>query len=198
MHRRTEEGPVSLDPNGIATVMDAISHPFAPEVSAMLCRCNSKEAYPRINDIVNCVCHRCGVRLSFVWAWMCSDFPFSSISPSTWESVTISYIEDKLEGVCFHEMESIAIRVRSIGCFPSIRSALKQQRMRLGVSLLQMAVRLGVGRNDVASLEHGCFPLSTPRCHTLNMALKGYEIHPIRLLQLSFLVVAHPIPLNGS
>ena len=190
MPRRTGRGFVELDPFGIVSVADAISYPYANEIRTFLGKRTSKGDAPRISDIVNFVCYRCAVPLAFAWAWMCTDFPSSNLDMSNWRSITQSYIEENLVGLGFVEMKALSSSFFENGLRPSIRLAFKNQRRILGLSLNEMASRLGVDRKDVAALEHGCFPMSIPRCGTFNKAMVGYEIHPVRLLQLAFTSVA--------
>lgn len=195
MLRRTEEGCARLDPKGIAVAMDAISHQYAHSVRILFQVRDAKNEDPRLSDIMNLVCHRCFVHLPFAWAWMCSDFPLRMLGPSDWEALTIGYLDDRLRGRSYIQMEELSLRMRDEGRLPNIRAALKLQRGALGMSLSDMAVRLGVDRGFVASLEHGCHPSSMPRCHTLNKVLPAYELHPVRLLQLSYLVSEDRRPL---
>lgn len=186
MPKRTGRGFVELDPFAITAVADAISYPYADEIRSFFGKRTSKGGAPRISDIVNFVCYRCAVPLPFLWAWMCADFPVSDLDASNWRSITISYIERNIFGFDFTEMESISSNLRLNGLRPSLRAALKSQRRLLGLSLNEMALRLGVKRGDVAALEHGCSPMSIPRCRTFNNVMVGYEVHPVRLLQLAF------------
>lgn len=195
MLRRTEEGCARLDPKGIAVAMDAISHQYAHSVRSMFQGRDAKNDDPRISDIMNLVCHRCFVHLPFAWAWMCSDFPLHELASVDWEALTIDYLEVRLQERSYRQMEELSLRMRDEGWLPDIRAALKLQRSALGLSLSKMAVRLGVDRGFVSSLEHGCFPSSMPRCHTLNRVLPAYELHPVRLLQLSYLVSEDRRPL---
>lgn len=190
MPRRTGSGFVELDPFGIASVTDAISYPYADEIRAFFGKRASKGGAPRIGDIVNFVCYRCAVPLPFAWAWMCTDFPVATMDSSNWRSITESYIERNLFGLGFAEMEDLSSSFVGNGLRPSLRLALKSQRRLLGLSLNEMASRLGVDRESVAALEHGCFPMSIPRCRTFNEVMAGYEVHPVRLLQLAFTSVA--------
>lgn len=190
MPRRTGRGFVELDPFGIVSVVDAILYPYAEEIRSFICNRVAKGESPRIRDVINCVCHRCGVPLSFAWAWMCTDFPLSNLDTSNWRTITQSYIEKNLVGLGFVEMKELSSNFLENGLRPSIRLAFKSQRRILGLSLNEMASRLGVERKDVAALEHGCFPMSIPRCRTFNKVMAGYEIHPVRLLQLAFTSVA--------
>lgn len=186
----TERRSVGLDPNGIIVAADAISHPYASGIHAFFDKRTAKEDCPRIRDIINFVCYRCGIQIPFVWAWMCTDFPFQDLDAYSWKVATVSYVEGKLSGTDFPAMENVASLLARKGMVPNLRTALKSQRRRLGLSLGEMAFRLGMERGDVASLERGCCPTSIPRCDTLNIAIECYEIHPIRLLQLAFTSVA--------
>lgn len=186
----TERRSVGLDPNGIIVAADAISHPHAGGIHAFFDKRTAKEDCPRIRDIIDFVCYRCGIQIPFVWAWMCTDFPFQDLDAHSWKAITVSYVEGKLFGTDFPAMENVASLLARKGIVPNLRTALKSQRRSLGLSLGDMAFRLGMERGDVASLERGCCPTSIPRCRTFNKVMVGYEIHPVRLLQLAFTSVA--------
>ncbi len=178
---KTKVNLVKLDTERISIALHLIDYPFETEIETFLTSKKMKFDMPRLRDIINYVCHRFGLPFAVIWSWMCTDFPLSKLSFQNWKTVTKGYLFSNLKTDDYELVKKSFVLSSYIDSNLDLRSALKQQRKELGLSLSQMATRLNSNKETVASLEHGCHSETMPRLYTLNKVMFCYELHPMQL-----------------
>ncbi len=135
----------------------------------------------RISDFINKISKPLNIPFYVIWTWMCSDFRTNGLDPFV---ATENYLRTLL---CDEDYK----KIKTCNGPMNFRKALKTQRLRLGLSLGEMANKVGVIRDKIIVLEREKNYNSWPRCDTLNAVLPFYELHPVEFLLLA-LKVAEP------
>ncbi len=181
MQEKTKNNLVKLDTSRISIALHRIGHPFETEITAFLTSKDMKFEMPRLRDIINYACLRFGLSFPALWSWMCTDFPLSDLTCQNWKAVTKGYFHSNLKTDDYVLVKKSFVPTSYIYSNLNFRSALKEKRKELGLSLSQMAARLQSKKETVAALEHGCHSETLPRIYTLNKAMASYEMHPMQL-----------------
>ena len=130
----------------------------------------------RLSDFHTKICIPLEIPFYLLWVWLCTDFSIP-LGSNPFESAE-QYLRERLSEEDFLKV------IRSEGPI-NFRKALRARRNSLGLSLAQMADKVGVKKDNIASLERKKNGTSMPRCDTLNKVLPFYGLHPIELYVLA-------------